>query len=59
MGEIIYSIIQLAFCCVEIYLMVKMHQTKNDSSMDVNVNIYNLMLGDVCALYFIMRTFFG
>ena len=59
MGEIIYSFIQLCFIIVEIYLMVKMHKTKNDPSMDVNINIYNLMLGDVCALYFIMRTFVG
>lgn len=59
MGEIIYFSIQLTFIIVEIYLMIRMHKTKNDTSMEVNINIYNLMLIGTCLLYFMMRTLIG
>lgn len=59
MGEVIYTVVQIIFIAVELFLMYMMHNTKDDPDMDVNINIYNLLLGYVCALYFIMRTFFG
>ena len=59
MGEFIYSFIQIIFIVVELYFMYMMFKTKNDSDMDVSMNMYNVLLIDTCLIYFIMRSLFG
>lgn len=39
MGEFIYSFIQIIFIVAELYFMYMMFKTKNDSDMDVSMNI--------------------
>ena len=59
MGEFIYSFIQIIFIIVEFYFMYMMFKTKNDSDMNISINMYNVMLVDTCLIYFIMRSLFG
>lgn len=59
MGEFIYSFIQIIFIAVELSLMYMMFKTKNDSDMNVSMNMYNVLLIDTCLIYFIMRSLFG
>ena len=59
MGEFIYSFIQIIFIVVELYFMYMMFKTKNDSDVNISINMYNAMLIDTCLIYFIMRSFFG
>lgn len=59
MGEFIYSFIQIIFIVVEFYFMYMMFKTKNDSDMNISINMYNVMLVDTCLIYFIMRSLFG
>ena len=59
MGEFIYSFIQIIFIIVELYFMYMMFKTKNDSDMNISINMYNVMLIDTCLIYFIMRSLFG
>ena len=59
MGEFIYSFIQIIFIIVELYFMYMMFKTKNDSDMNISINMYNVMLVDICLIYFIMRFLFG
>ena len=59
MGEFIYSFIQIIFIIVELYFIYMMFKTKNDSDMNISINMYNVMLVDTCLIYFIMRSLFG
>ena len=59
MGEFIYSFIQIIFIIVELYFMYMMFKTKNDSDMNISINMYNVMLVNTCLIYFIMRSLFG